>query len=171
MSQQIQDATFNACTKTARDRTVFSTLRSVSCSLLFVSFVTAQVIAADFTGRVVGIMDGDTIEVLHHHSERIRLSGIDCPEKGQAFGKRAKPAASALVFGKDVTIQTHGCDKYKRTIADVRLSDGTNVDHALVKDGWCYRKDALGDTVLEELKKVALEAEKGLWADPQPVLP
>lgn len=46
-------------------------------------------------------MDGDTIEVLHNSkAERIRLSGIDCPEKGQAFGKRAKQAASALVFGR-----------------------------------------------------------------------
>ena len=43
-------------------------------------------LAADFTGRVVGIIDGDTIEVLNgHHAERIRLSGIDCPEKGQAW--------------------------------------------------------------------------------------
>jgi endonuclease YncB( thermonuclease family) len=46
---------------------------------------------ADYTGQVVRILDGDTIEVLHnHHAERIRLSGIDCPEKGQAYGKRAK---------------------------------------------------------------------------------
>jgi endonuclease YncB( thermonuclease family) len=54
--------------------------------------------AVDFTGPVVSVLDGDTIEVLHHqHSERIRLSGIDCPEKGQAYGNNAKHAASALV--------------------------------------------------------------------------
>jgi endonuclease YncB( thermonuclease family) len=60
----------------------------------------------------------------------------------------AKHAASALVFGKDVTLQTHGHDKYKRTLADVLLPDGTNLDHTLVKDGWCwrYRKYAPGDT-------------------------
>jgi len=46
---------------------------------------------ADFTGPVVSVLDGDTLEVLHNnHPERIRLSGIDCPEKGQAFGQRAK---------------------------------------------------------------------------------
>ena len=72
---------------------------------------------ADFTGPVVSVLDGDTIEVLHNtHPERIRLSGIDCPEKGQAFGTRAKQAASALVFGKDVTLDTHGQDKYRRTL-------------------------------------------------------
>ena len=88
---------------------------------------------------LVGILDGDTLEVLHNqHSTRIRLSGIDCPEKGQAYGKRAKQAASELVFGKEVTLQTHGHDKYKRTLADVLLSDGTNVNHMLVKEGWCW---------------------------------
>ena len=65
-------------------------------------------------------LNGDTLEVLHHqHPERIRLSGIDCPEKGQAFGKRPKQAASTLAFGKEVTIQTHGHDKYRRTLGDV----------------------------------------------------
>jgi endonuclease YncB( thermonuclease family) len=131
-------------------------------------------LAADFTGRVVGVIDRDTIEVLNgHHTERIRLSGIDCPKKGQAFGKQAKQAASALVFGKDVTLQTHGYDKYKRTLADVLLSDGSNVNQTLVKDGccWWYRKYEPGDTVLEKLEAEARQARKGLWADPQPVPP
>jgi endonuclease YncB( thermonuclease family) len=45
---------------------------------------------ADFTGPVVSVLDGDTLEVLHdQHPERIRLNGIDCPEKGQAYGKGA----------------------------------------------------------------------------------
>jgi endonuclease YncB( thermonuclease family) len=123
---------------------------------------------------VVSVLDGDTIEVLRNrHSTRIRLNGIDCPEKGQAFGKRAKQAASELVFGKQVTLQTHGYDKYTRTLADVLLPDGTNVNHTLVKDGWCwwYRKYAPGDMVLEGLEKDARAAMKGLWADPQPVPP
>lgn len=92
-------------------------------------------------------LDGDTLEVLHNqHPERIRLSGIDCPEKSQAFGKRAKQAASELVYGKvKVTLQTHGKDKYTRTIGDVLLPDGTNLNQELVKQGWCwwYRKLAL----------------------------
>ena len=62
------------------------------------------------------------------------LSGIDCPEKGQAYSKRAKQAASELVYGKEVTLQTHGHDKYGRTLADVLLADGANVNHALVKE-------------------------------------
>jgi endonuclease YncB( thermonuclease family) len=110
------------------------------CYLLCLASVS---LAAGFSGPVVSVLDGDTIEVLHNtRAERIRLNGIDCPEKGQAYGKRAKQAASELTFGKQVTLQTYGKDKYGRTIADVLLPDGTNVNHTLVKDGWCwwYRK-------------------------------
>ena len=146
---------------------------SIGCAVIFLLLGT-PLEAADYTGRVVGVIDGDTIEVLNsHHAERIRLSGIDCPEKGQAFGQRAKQAASALVFGKKVTIQTHGYDKYKRTLGDVFLSDGRNLNQELVRQGFCwwYRKYAPGDTVLEGLENEAREAGKGLWADPQPVPP
>ena len=92
---------------------------------------------------------------------------------GKAFCLLAKHAASELVYGKEVTVQTHGKDKYKPTIGDVILPDGTNVNHTLVKDGWCwwYRKYALGDAVLEGFEHKAREAKKGLWSDPQPVPP
>jgi micrococcal nuclease len=82
-----------------------------------------------------------------YHSILGRLNGIGCPEKGQAYGTRAKRATSALVFGKHVTLHTYSKDKYGRTIAEVLLPDGTNVNHELVKDGWCwwYRKYAPGE--------------------------
>jgi micrococcal nuclease len=126
---------------------------------------------ADGTGAV---LDGDTLEVLHpQHPDRIRLSGIDCPEKGQAYGARATHAASALAFGKDVTIQTHGLDKYRRTLGNVILLAGTNVHQELVTQGWWwwYRTYASGDTVLNGLAHDAREGRKGLWADPPPVPP
>jgi micrococcal nuclease len=107
--------------------------------------------ASEFIGTVISVLDGDTIQVLNNqHPERIRLSGIDCPEKGQACGNNAKHAAAEPAFGKEVTLQTHGHDKYGRTLADVLLPEGTNVNHTLVKEGWCwwYRKYAPGDTVL-----------------------
>lgn len=91
-----------------------------------------ELLADDFTGQVVSILDGDTLEVLHtEHPERIRLSGIDCPEKGQAYSQRAKQAAANLAFGKEVTVQTHGHDKHKRTIADVILPDGMILNQEL----------------------------------------
>jgi micrococcal nuclease len=111
--------------------------------------------------------------LLNNRAERIRLNDIDCPEKGQAYGNNAKYAASELVYGKEVTVQTHGHDKYKRTIGDVILPDGMNLNQELVKQGWCwwYRKYAPADTVLEGLENEAREGRKGLWADPQPVPP
>lgn len=90
--------------------------------ILFLLLLSLCLYAGELSWHVISVLDGDTIEVLHNrHSERIRLSGIDCPEKGQAFGQKAKHTASDLAFGKEVTIQTHGHDKYKRTIGDVIL--------------------------------------------------
>jgi endonuclease YncB( thermonuclease family) len=68
---------------------------------------------------------------------------------------------------------THYADGGRDQISVRVLPNGTNVNHTLVKDGWCwwYRKYALGDVVLEGLEKDAPEAKKGLWADPQPVPP
>lgn len=129
---------------------------------------------SQLSGKVVSVLDGDTIDVLYNRrAKRIRLNGIDCPEKGQAYGQRAKQAASALVYGKEVTLLTHGLDKYRRTLADVLLPDGTNLNHELVKDGWCwwYRKYAPGNIELESLEKDARDTKKGLWADPAPIPP
>ena len=131
-------------------------------------------LAGEFSGSVVGVLDGDTIEVVHaHQTERIRLSGIDCPEKGQAYGQRAKQATSARAFGKEVTLQTFGKDRYGRTIADVILPDGDNLNQILVKEGtcWWYRKYAPGNAVLEELETDAREKRIGLWAEAQPIPP
>jgi endonuclease YncB( thermonuclease family) len=127
-----------------------------------------------FTGEVVRVMDGDTIEVLHHNkAERIRLHGIDCPEKGQAYGTRAKQATSSLVFGKDVAVRVHGKDKYGRTIAAIILPDGTNVNKVLVRNGWCwwYRKYAAGDIDLARAESEARKGKRGLWQDASPVPP
>jgi len=66
---------------------------AITSFLLLCSYSLA---AADFSGPVVSVLDGDTIDVLHNtHPERIRVSGIDCSEQGQAFGNRAKQATSA----------------------------------------------------------------------------
>ena len=151
-----------------------NSFRQLPQLLVLVSLFLANAAHADFTGPVVSVLDGDTLEVLNgHHAERIRLSGIDCPEKGQAYGQKANHAASDLAFGKNITVQTHGHDKYKRTLGDVILPDGMNLNQELVKQGWCwwYRKYAPGDTVLERLETEAREAKKGLWTDPQPVPP
>src|SRR5690349_14026062 len=70
-------------------------------------FVSCQGHGGDFRGRVVVITDGDTISVMHSgKAEKIRLNGIDCPERGQPFGTRARKFTSTLAFGKEVMTRT-----------------------------------------------------------------
>ena len=144
--------------------------------LIFLTIILspAPLIAGDVSGKVISVLDGDTIKVLHNNQpERIRLQGIDCPEKGQAFGQRAKQVTSEWVFGKEVTLHIYGKDKRGRTIADVVLSDGTNLSHLLVRDGWCwwYKRYAPNNVILEELERRARASRIGLWAETDPIPP
>ncbi len=127
----------------------------------------------DFTGKVVGVSDGDTITVVHNgKGERIRLHGVDCPEKRQAFGNRAKQFASELVFGKTVTVQVVDRDRYRRTVGVVLLPDGRSLNHELVRAGlaWMYRRYT-NDQSLSDLEQEARVAGRGLWVDANPIPP
>ena len=117
-------------------------------------------------------LDGATIEVLHsHHPEHIHLYGIDCPEKGQAYGNKTTQAIFALAFGKAVTLQTFGTDKYGCILTDMPLPDGPNINRELGKDGWCwrYRKCVPENLELARLERDARDAKRGRWADPAPM--
>jgi endonuclease YncB( thermonuclease family) len=140
--------------------------------LLFILLL-ANPAGADFAGEVVGVIDGDTIDVLHDgHSERIRLHGIDAPEKSQAFGKRSKHAASELSFGKDVTVVEHGRDKYGRTLGEVILPGDKSLNQEMVRSGhaWRYRKYS-DDRTLDRLETNARRSNRGLWQDDDAVAP
>ncbi len=92
--------------------------------------------AEDFTGKVVGVHDGDTTTVMHQgRGERVRLLGIDAPERGPPFTNRAKQFVSDLCYHKKVRVQTKGQDRYQRTIADVILPDGSILNYEIVKAG------------------------------------
>ena len=74
-----------------------------------------------WSGLVVGISDGDTITVMHNGTgKKIRLYGIDCPEKKQAFGKKAKQFTSDMVFKKTVDVTPVNNDRYGRTAVTTR---------------------------------------------------
>lgn len=139
-------------------------------------FLTSLAHAADFSGRVVGVSDGDTIKVMHNgKAEKIRLYGIDCPEKGQAFGSRAKQFTSEMVFEKEVTVKDYGLDnkKFKRTLGEIVLPDGRVVNGELLKAGlaWWYRKYVPNRADLAALEQEARQAKLGLWIDPNPEPP
>lgn len=126
------------------------------------------------TGRVVRIIDGDTIEVLMgQRPVRVRLYGVDCPERSQAFGTAARRFTSELCFGQTVRLLSHGTDRYGRLLADVVLADGRVVNQELVRAGlaWWYREFAPEARELEALEQQARARRLGLWADPQPLPP
>jgi endonuclease YncB( thermonuclease family) len=138
-----------------------------------------------FHGRITGVVDGDTINVLIHAEQpirvqqqiRVRIAFIDAPEKGQAFGQRAKQAMSALVFGKDVKLRPHTIDGYGRLVAQV-LVDNQDAGLELLKQGlcWVYEKYIPEAKIDIEASYRAAQAtaqsEKlGLWQDSAPVPP
>jgi endonuclease YncB( thermonuclease family) len=132
------------------------------------------VYAEQFTGKVVGISDGDTISVLRESKAvKVRLYGIDAPEKAQAFGTKARQFTAALVFQKDVTVIVHATDRYGRIVGEVLLPDGRSLSQELVKAGmaWWYKPYAAKDTTLAQLEAEARAAQRGLWADAHPIPP
>ena len=144
-------------------------MRVLGAALLFAFTVHAE----EFSGRVVGVADGDTITVLVGvEPRRVRLAGIDAPEKGQAFGQRAKQATSRLVFGRTVKVVVRGQDRYGRTLGEVRLPDGTSLNERLVEEGWAwhYARYSKGQR-LAELEATARRSRRGLWVDPRALPP
>lgn len=94
--------------------------------------------SAAWSGEVVGVTDGDSITVLHDgRGEQIRMWGIDCPEKNQDFGTKAKHATSILVFAKMVEVEPVTTDRYGRTVAFVRVGD-TLVNEELIRQGLAW---------------------------------
>jgi micrococcal nuclease len=127
----------------------------------------------EFSGRVVGVTDGDTITVLRDsHPTTVRLVGIDAPEKTQAYGQRAKQFAASLAFGQTVTVHATGHDRYMRLLAEVILPDGRSLNQELVRAGfaWWFRKYS-HDLTLAHLEEGARDERRGLWADPSPEAP
>ncbi len=116
-------------------------MRKALVCLLLALACTAN--AETITGLVVGIADGDTITVLDADKvqHKIRLAGIDAPEKKQPFGNRSKESLSALAFDKTVNVETSKRDRYGRQIGKV-LVNGRDVNLVQVERGmaWFYRR-------------------------------
>jgi len=135
--------------------------------------------AETITGQVVGVTDGDTITVLNADKvqHKIRLAGIDAPEKKQAFGNRSKESLSDLVFDKTVNVETDKRDRYRREIGKA-LVNGRDVNLVQVECGmaWFYRQyqreQSPNDRKLYEAAEDAAKAgRRGLWRDTDPVSP
>jgi micrococcal nuclease len=142
------------------------------CCILLTSLPTH---ATEFNGKVVGVKDGDSLIVRQDSSVavEIRLWGIDAPEKRQAYSNASKRHLSNLAYGKRVKVLVRDTDRYGRTVAEIILADGRNVNQEMVKAGyaWWFRKYAPNDSGLANLESDARKGKRGLWADPHAVPP
>ncbi|CAN5155509.1 thermonuclease family protein [soil metagenome] len=143
-------------------------------SLLVFILIASPVNAADWQGKVVSIADGDTITVLHENEQiKVRLYGIDCPEKKQPFGSRAKQMTGDRAAGKIVTVKPKAKDRYGRTVAEIILPDGKSLNQELLRAGlaWHFVRYAKNDKELARLEAEASCAKRGLWTEKDPVAP
>jgi len=125
--------------------------------------------AAELTGRVVGLADGDTLTLLtpERRQVRVRLGEIDTPESRQPYGTRARQVLSELVFGKDARVVVQDTDRYGRTVGRV-YAGAVDVNAEMVRQGaaWVYRQYSR-DAALLQLEGEAKAARRGLWALPE----
>jgi len=123
--------------------------------------------------KVVGIVDGDTIDVLidGNQQQRLRLNGIDAPERGQPFGNNAKQFLSKQLMGKQIEYASLDTDRYERVIAEIYVND-QRIGLSLVEAGlaWHYEKYS-DDEELAAAQSKAKELKLGLWSDPRFIAP
>jgi micrococcal nuclease len=141
-----------------------------SVLLLFLAFPN---LCFPWSGKVVGVSDGDTIRVMLSGREtKVRLFGIDCPEHDQAFGDKARRFTAKMVFGKVVEVNQVDQDVYGRSVAWVSV-DGKSLNKELLRAGlaWWYRYYAENEHELEKLEAEARQNKIGLWSSRNPIPP
>lgn len=123
-------------------------------------------------GRVVKISDGDTIIVLSNSIEyKIRMSGIDSPEKKQFYGQESNNFLAGLIYRRQVTVEMEGRDKYKRYLGKVYLKE-KDINLEMIKSGfaWHYKKYST-NSGYSDSEKLAQENKLGLWNYENPIAP
>ena len=143
-------------------------------ALLAALLVSRPTAAEELYGRVVRVVDGDTIALLDagRVEHRLRLSMIDAPEKAQPFGARAKQALSDMCFGKQAKAVIGERDRYGRGVATVTC-ERTDANEAMVGQGmaWVFRRYVPAGSRLYQAEQEARQARRGLWVDASPVPP
>lgn len=147
-------------------------MRILWALLFLISCNTANTPEQD--GKVVGVTDGDTFTMLTPANKqvKVRLYGIDCPEKTQDFGNVARQKLSALIFGQPVRIDKKDKDRYGRTIAIVYNGKGLNINEQMLREGlaWHY-KEYDQNPFWSDLMYEAQRKKQGLWVQPNPTPP
>ncbi len=141
--------------------------------IIFLIQLLISLVQHELSGKAVGISDGDTFTLLtsDHVQYKIRLHGIDCPEKKQDFGNRARQALSTLLLGKDIRVQIKGKDRYGRTVGMV-YANAENINEQMLIQGmaWHYLKYDQ-DARWSSLEASARKLKNGLWSQQDPMAP
>jgi endonuclease YncB( thermonuclease family) len=144
-----------------------------SISFLLLIF-TLNLSAQTLRGKVVKVSDGDTITILDslHHQVKIRLYGIDCPEKTQDYGTVAKKFTADKCFSKTILVAFKGKDKYGRTLGVVMVPDKSELNLLLLQNGlaWHYKSFDKSKRYADA-EDMAHKHKAGLWAGKNPVAP
>lgn len=143
--------------------------------------------AETLTGKVIKVADGDTITILSgEQAHRVRLSGIDAPEKGQPYGNLSRQNLNRLVHGKAATADCHKVDRYQRKVCKVMVQPldcptcGHTLDVGLAQItaglAWWYREYAREQAEedrgrYESGQQEARLRRLGLWADDNRIPP
>lgn len=126
------------------------------------------------TGKIIHVLDGDTYDILiaGNKTVRVRMEGIDAPEKGMPFCNVAKKYLRDLCIQKTVKLKQTGTDQHGRTLGFTYLDDGRELSHEMLKAGlaWHYKKYN-SDKDLVDLEIKAQNEKKGLWKDNNPLPP
>jgi len=141
-------------------------MRTLLALLSLITLVTAQPQEGDtILGKCISVTDADTISLLVDKSVyKIRLSGIDAPERGQEYGSKATQALATKVKGKQLTVEVAGYDRYRRMLGKLML-DGESIEFWLVRNGWAWQYTKYDQS--EELRlaqQLAKQDGVGLWA-------
>lgn len=126
------------------------------------------------SGKVIAVIDGDTYDALIQGNKtiRVRMEGIDAPEKGMPFYRVSKNHLARICLKKNVTIVVTGKEKRGRIIAYTYLENGKELSHEMLREGlaWHFKKYN-SDKDLAKLESEARKLKKGLWKDKNPMAP
>ncbi|MEO5979005.1 MAG: thermonuclease family protein [Chryseolinea sp.] len=142
-------------------------------SFLSLAFTTGLAMGNDLSGKVINVIDGNTLQVLGTDGQtyNLMLAGVDCPELKQAYGKEAKVCLEKLTLGKQVYVRIVGKDRLDNSLAEVLVDGKKDPRIQLLRDGLAWTSEKDPNAILEAYRTSSQSKRKGIWKDEHPTPP